>query len=112
MKLIKKLFNWFRRTQKEDSVPKSTYDDILQTAEALQQLVDWYDMAVEDIRNGNVEYIIEDTIHDSFLVSSVTKDDREHCVGFNIKEFPYTEETKEYARICAEELCEMLNDTP
>lgn len=108
-KLINKLFEWLGYVPKEQCVPKDTYDDILATAEDLQFLVDWHDMSVDDIHKNNVEYYYEELLG-RFLVSTITKDTTDHTVGYPLKVFHFTEETRDYARICAEELCEKLNE--
>lgn len=107
--LIDKLFERLGYVPKEQCVSKDTYDDILATAKDLQNMVNWHDMSVNDIHKNNVEYHYEE-LSGCFLVSTITKDDTDHCVGYPIKVFHFTEETRDYARLCAEELCEMLND--
>lgn len=102
-KYINKLF------ERLGYVPKQRYNDILEKAEDLQVLVNWHDMSVDDIHTGNVKYSIEE-LNNIFVVESTTKDDTDHCVGYPVKVFHFTEETRDYARICAEELCEMLNE--
>lgn len=108
-KIINKLFEWFGYVPKGKCVSKDTYDDILATAKDLQVLVDWHDMSVNDIHKNNVEYYYEE-LFGCFLVATITKDTTDHTVGYPVKVFYFTEDTKDYARICAEELCEMLNE--
>lgn len=107
--LINKLFEWLGYVPKEQCVSKDTYDDILATAEDLQVLVDWHDMSVDDIHKNNVEYYYEE-LFGCFLVATITKDTADHTVGYPVKVFHFTEETRDYACICAEELCEKLNE--
>lgn len=107
--LIDKLFEWLGYVPKEEYVPKDTYDDILATAEDLQVLVNWHDMSVDDIHKNNVEYYYEE-LFGCFLVATITKDTTNHTVGYPVKVFYFTEDTKAYARLCAEELCEKLNE--
>lgn len=102
-KLINKLFEWL------GYVPKEEYEDILYTARDLQVQVDWHDMSVADIHQNNVNYYYDERFG-CFLVATITKDTTDHTVGYPVKVFHFTEATKEYARICAEELCDMLNE--
>ena len=108
-KYINKLFGWLGYVPKEEYVPKDTYDYILATAEDLQVLFNWHDMSVDDIHKNNVEYYYEE-LFGCFLVATITKDTTDHTVGYPVKVFHFTDDTKDYARICAEELCEMLNE--
>lgn len=108
-KYINKLFERLGYVPKEEYVSKDTYDDILATAEDLQALVNWHDMSVDDIHKNNVEYHYEE-LFGRFVVSTITKDTTNHTVGYPVKVFHFTEDTKDYARICAEELCEKLNE--
>lgn len=108
-KYINKLFEKLGYVPKEQCVFKDTYDDILATAEDLQVLVDWHDMSVDDIHKNNVEYYYEE-LFGCFLVATITKDTTNHTVGYPVKVFHFTEDTKAYARLCAEELCEKLNE--
>jgi hypothetical protein len=94
---------------KSKCVSKDTCDDILAIAKELQVLVDWHDMSVGDILKNNVEYYYEE-LFGCFLVATITKDTTDHTVGYPVKVFHFTDDTKDYARICAEELCEMLNE--
>ena len=107
--LINKLFEKLGYVPKEQCVSKDTCDDILATAEDLQALVNWHDMSVDDIHKNNVEYYYEE-LFGCFLVATITKDTADHTVGYPVKVFHFTEETRDYARLCAEELCEKLNE--
>lgn len=99
-KLINKLFEKF------GYVPKDDYEEL----KDYETCAKWHDMTVVDIHTHNAKYTYED-LFGYILVSSVTKDTSDHCVGYPIKRFDYTDDdSKEYARICAEELCEMLNE--
>ena len=108
-KYINKLFEWLGYVPKSKCVSKDTYDDILATVEDLQVLVDWHDMSVDDIHKNNVEYYYEE-LFGRFLVATITKDTTNHAVGYPVKVFHFTDDTKDYARICAEELCDILNE--
>ena len=108
-KIINKLFERLGYVPKSKCVSKITYNDILGTAKDLQVLVDWHDMAVDDVHTNNVEYYYTE-LFGRFLVSTITKDNISHTVGYPVKAFHFTEETRDYARICAEELCDMLNE--
>lgn len=102
--LINKLFKWL------GYVPKREYYEILDTNKDLQVSVNWHDMATDDIHFHNVKYDYED-LFGYVMVTSTTKDTSDHCVGFPIKRFEYYDEKgREFALLCAEELCEMLND--
>lgn len=48
-------------------------------------------------------------LHNAYEVYLVTRESKAHCYSCPVKAFPFTKETKGYARLCAEELCEMLN---
>ena len=99
-KLINKLF------KKLGYVPKEEYDEL----KDYKTCANWHDMTVADIHTHSTKYTYED-LFSYILVSCVTKDTSDHSVGYPIKRFDYTDqESKEYARICAEELCEMLNE--
>ena len=108
-KIINKLFEWLGYVPKKHHVPKSTYEELLDTAENLQLLADWYDIAVKDIRTGKVKYAIAE-FHRSYLVFYTTDNTEEYGVTYNIKEFPFDIRDKAFARLCAEELCEKLNE--
>lgn len=108
-KYINKLFKWLVYVPKKQCVSKDTYNDILAISKELQVLVDWHDMSVDDIIKNNVEYYYEE-LFGCFLVATITKDTTDHTVGYPVKVFHFTDDTKDYARICAEELCEMLNE--
>ena len=107
--LINKLFEWLGYVPKKHHVPKSIYEDFLETAENLQLLADWYDMAVKDIHTGKVKYAIEE-LRNSYLVYYTTDNTEYSGVSYNVKEYPFDSDTKDYARLLAEELCEKLNE--
>lgn len=101
-RLINKLF------EKLGYVPKEEYDDILKTAEDLQRVVDIYDVAAKDISEGCVQYYLQ-KIDNLFVVFS-RSNGCDNDVECPVKAFRFTEDTQDYARICAEELCDMLNE--
>lgn len=94
-KYINKLFEWL------GYVPKSEYKQLYK----LEHDVTQHDVG---ILNYNSSYQVVE-LKDKFIVL-------EYCsaVGNNryVKAFSKgdTEDSKDYARICAEELCEMLNE--
>lgn len=108
-KIINKLFERLGYVPKKHHVPKRIYEDLLETAENSQLLAEWYDIAVKDIHTGKVKYAIEER-HSSFLVYYTTDNTEDYGVSYNIKEFPFDIRDKAFARICAEELCEKLNE--
>lgn len=102
-KLINKLFGLL------GYVPKEEYNDILYTARDLGIQLDWYERSACKIRENNVNYYYEERFR-CFLIGIIIKDAKYHKVGYPVKIFPFTDDTKDYARICAEELCDMLNE--
>ena len=107
-KYINKLFEWLGYVQKDVYVSKDIYDNILETSEDLQTIVDYYTTAIKDIQDGYVRYAIWEC-NDIFVVFSLSRGS-ENDVMYPIKAFRFTEDTQDYARICAEELCDMLNE--
>ena len=106
-KYINKLLKRLGYVPKEEYISKDIYDNILEKSEDLQTIVDYYTTAANDIQDGYVRYAIGEC-KDIFMVLSLTIGS-ENDVMYPIKAFRFTEETRDYARICAEELCEMLN---
>ena len=94
-KLINKIFEWL------GYVPKSKYQD----AEAILHNINVMDA---EIRFGVNEYQTFE-YNDKIFVTAYSVILGKHSI---IKVFPKgdTEDTEYYARICAEELCDMLNE--
>lgn len=58
--------------------------------------------ALTALQSGKVEFAVS-FFHDNYVVLA-----KHYAFNFIIKSFPIGDD-KEYARLCAEELCEMLN---
>ena len=104
-KLINKLFEWL------GYVPKVEYENILRQVEWIKARPTILERNVEAHERGIKEG--KATYHHITLLKFVAV--LEYCdeVDNNqfVKVFPYhNEDTKDYARICAEELCDMLNE--
>lgn len=89
--LINKLFEWL------GYVPKGNETDYV-----IARRVDWLHDAVFSNLLGN--YCVTE-VGDAYLISLFEEYNSTH---FPIKLIPYGDD-KEYAKLCAEELCEMLN---
>jgi hypothetical protein len=102
IKIFNKLFEWL------GYVPKRMLDFALESEKCLQIRDNWHTMAVDDILHDNVDYYIDELVC-SFVIKSVTKDGEDHRVALPVKHIPFGDD-KEYAKLCAEELCEKLNE--
>ena len=91
--LIDKLF------ERLGYVPIEHYEDLVNRTTSTQQGIRGNTVYYEyqDYRDGYEVYVVHDTL--------------QHTYSHLIKRYPYTDsDSREYARICAEELCDMLND--
>ena len=103
-KIINKLFEWL------GYVPKEEYERLLQESNAreVSSYVTKMNALYKDIGRRRVEYRFQNNFGcNHFSVAVRTRED----FGVLIKTFPYHDaDSAAYARICAEELCDMLNE--
>ena len=103
-KYINKLF------ERLGYVPKEEYERLLQESNAreVSSYVTKMNALYKDIGRRKVEYHFQDNFGcNHFSVAVKTRED----FGVLIKIFPYHDaDSAAYARICAEELCDMLNE--
>ena len=103
-KIINKLFEWL------GYVPKEEYERLLQESNAreVSSYVIKMNALYKDIGRHKVEYCFQDNFGcNHYSVAVRTRKD----FGVLIKTFPYHDaDSADYARICAEELCDMLNE--
>jgi hypothetical protein len=104
-KYINKLFEWL------GYVPKEEYALVLRKLEWIEKRPTILEMNIEAHERGVKEG--KATYHHITLSKFVAV--LEYCYEVDnsqfVKVFPYhDEDSKDYARICAEELCEMLNE--
>ena len=104
-KYINKLFNWL------GYIPKEEYVNILESSEELREFADSYQVIMNSVRDNKVNYVCEE-IFGYFMVQATVKDSEGNTEYNPIKIFRFTENDKDYIRLCAEELCELLNDDP
>lgn len=90
-------------------VPKSDLVFHIEIEKSLMYQRNRYEDAIYRACDGNVEYRVCE-IPFSYVVESVQKDDGDKSISIPIKLFSFGDD-KEYARLCAEELCEKLNET-
>ena len=103
MKLFEKLL------ARMGCVPRKDYDAMVKYCRSCDAEAEWYEKMQDDIYAGNVEYGVE-ALPYSYWVYAVTARGHDRSAKCLIKVLPFTdEESKELARVCAEELCEMLN---
>lgn len=103
MKLIEKLFN------RMGYVSREAYDAMVEYCRGCDARDEWYEKIQDDVYACNVEYRVE-ALPYSFWVYCVTSKGHDRGGKQLIKVFPFEDnDSKELARICAEELCEMLN---
>lgn len=103
MKLIEKLFN------RMGYVPREAYDAMVKYCKTCNAEAERYEKAQDDVYVGNVVYGVEELPY-SFWVYCVTAEGHDRSAKCLIKVLPFTDdESKELARVCAEELAEMLN---
>ena len=96
--LINKLF------ERLSYVPKTHMRDYAR----LLKESELHESVISSIKCGAARYEYLNHLY-CYEVHLVTRDSKAYHLYLPIKVFPYTPETKDYARICAEELCEMLN---
>ena len=103
MKLIEKLFN------RMGYVPREAYDAMVEFCRSCDARDERYEKIQDDVYTGNVEYRVE-ALPYSFWVYCVTAEGHDRGLKSLIKVLPFVDdESKELARVCAEELAEMLN---
>ena len=103
-KYINKLF------ERLGYVPKEEYERLLQESNAreVSSYVTKMNALYKDIGRRRVEYRFQNNFGcNHYCVAVKTRED----FGVLIKIFPYHDaDSADYARICAEELCDMLNE--
>ena len=103
-KYINKLFEWL------GYMPKEEYERLLQESNAreVSSYVTKMNALYKDIGRRKVEYRFQDNFGcNHYNVAVRTRED----FGVLIKTFPYHDaDSADYARICAEELYDMLNE--
>ena len=104
-KYINKLFNWL------GYIPKEEYTNIVKYSEKLREFADSYQIIMNSVRDNKVNYLYEE-IFGYFMVQATAKDSEGNIEYNPIKIFRFTENNKDYIRLCVEELCELLNDDP
>lgn len=92
-------------------IPKEEYVNILESSEELREFADSYQVIMNSVRDNKVNYVYEE-IFGYFMVQATVKDSEGNTEYNPIKIFRFTENDKDYIRLCAEELCELLNDDP
>lgn len=93
-KLINKLFEWWGYVPERDY---NYYEKQFNLNAAINR----------EIINCQSEYFVVNSNNRFIVLARAEKAD----ICAYIKAFPYTDdESKDYARICAEELCDMLNE--
>ena len=105
MKWFNKLLSLIGYVPKSKFVSKDLYKDALKNLDLLQTKLTIHQHFIDNIYKNFIEYEIDEE-DNLFIIYAVT----DTYDNYPIKVFKYTEETKDYVRICAEELCEMLND--
>lgn len=103
MKLIEKLF------ARLGYVPREDYDAMAKYCKTCNAEAERYEKAQDDVYVGNVVYGVEELPY-SFWVYCATAEGHDRGLKSLIKVLPFKDDnSKELARICAEELAEMLN---
>lgn len=97
MKPLSSLFKLF------GYVPEENYNDYPH----LQTLARHHHTLIDGIHTGKASYCFH-RFNDGYEVY-VVHNTPEHSYSYPVKYFPFTKETRDYARLCAEELCEFLN---